>query len=73
MIRYYKLSFLQVRAELFDTLSENSNIDHPLCDECTDSLLELMDQELKITETECNEYNEYLKKSVQKLIHYFYI
>ncbi|XP_026478382.1 beclin-1-like protein [Ctenocephalides felis] len=54
--------FLKVRAELFDTLSENSNIDHPLCDECTDSLLELMDQELKITETECNEYNEYLKK-----------
>ncbi|KAL1391542.1 hypothetical protein pipiens_012308 [Culex pipiens pipiens] len=53
---------LRVKAELFDTLSNNSEIDHPLCDECTDTLLELMDKQLKMAEDEWNDYNNYLKK-----------
>ncbi|XP_310418.6 beclin-1-like protein [Anopheles gambiae] len=53
---------LRVKAELFDALSNNSEIDHPLCDECTDTLLELMDKQLKIAEDEWNDYNNYLKK-----------
>lgn len=53
---------LKVKAELFDYLSSNSEIDHPLCDECTDSLLELMDRQLKMAEAEWNDYNNYLKK-----------
>uniref|UniRef100_T1E8Z0 Putative beclin-like protein n=1 Tax=Anopheles aquasalis TaxID=42839 RepID=T1E8Z0_ANOAQ len=53
---------LRIKAELFDTLSNNSEIDHPLCDECTDTLLELMDKQLKVAEEEWNDYNNYLKK-----------
>uniref|UniRef100_A0A0K8TRH3 Putative beclin-like protein n=1 Tax=Tabanus bromius TaxID=304241 RepID=A0A0K8TRH3_TABBR len=55
----------KAKAELFDNLSSNSEIDHPLCDECTDSLLELMDQQLKMAEDELNDYNNYLKKLEQ--------
>lgn len=53
---------LRVRAELYDFLSSNSEIDHPLCDECTDSLLELLDRQLKTAEEEWTDYNNYLKK-----------
>lgn len=53
---------LKVRATLFDILSSSSCADHPLCDECTDSLLLLMDQQLRMTEGEWSDYNEYLKK-----------
>ncbi|XP_043272723.1 beclin-1-like protein isoform X2 [Venturia canescens] len=53
---------LRVRATLFDILSSSSSADHPLCDECTDSLLMLMDQQLRMTEGEWSDYNEYLKK-----------
>lgn len=51
-----------MKAELFDTLTSNSDVDHPLCDECTDSLLELIEQQLKMAESEWNDYNNYLKK-----------
>ncbi|KAF5281826.1 hypothetical protein FQA39_LY05040 [Lamprigera yunnana] len=50
------------KASLFDTLSENSHIDHPLCDECADALLELLEQQLKLTQNDYNDYSEYLKK-----------
>ncbi|XP_029661304.1 beclin-1-like protein isoform X1 [Formica exsecta] len=53
---------LKVRATLFDILSSSSAADHPLCDECTDSLLLLMDQQLRMTEGEWSDYNQYLKK-----------
>uniref|UniRef100_U5EZ51 Putative beclin-like protein n=1 Tax=Corethrella appendiculata TaxID=1370023 RepID=U5EZ51_9DIPT len=52
----------RVKAELFDALSNNSEIDYPLCDECADALLELMDKQLKMAEDEWNDYNNYLKK-----------
>lgn len=47
---------------MFDILSSSTSADHPLCDECTDSLLMLMDQQLRLTESEWSDYNEYLKK-----------
>ncbi|XP_034176906.1 beclin-1-like Atg6 isoform X2 [Osmia lignaria lignaria] len=53
---------LKVRATLFDILSSSSSADHPLCDECTDNLLWSMDQQLRMTEGEWSDYNEYLKK-----------
>ncbi|XP_043473752.1 beclin-1-like protein [Leptopilina heterotoma] len=53
---------LKIRATLFDILSSSSSSDHPLCDECTDTLLMLMDQQLRLTESEWADYNEYLKK-----------
>lgn len=51
-----------MKATLFEVLSSSSSADHPLCDECTDSLLMLMDQQLKLIESEWSDYNEYLKK-----------
>lgn len=53
---------LYKKAKLFDNLSSNSVIDHPLCDECADSLYELMDAQLKSAEDEWNDYNNYLQK-----------
>lgn len=60
------LSFdFQMRAQIFDALSNNSEIDHPLCEECTDSLLEMLDKQLKDAEAEWNDYNHYLKRLEQ--------
>lgn len=59
---YVLIDIFQVRATLFDILSSSSSADHPLCDECTDSLLLLMDQQLRMTEGEWSDYNQYLKK-----------
>lgn len=35
---------LAMTAVLFDAISNNSDVDHPLCEECTDTLLDTMDQ-----------------------------
>ena len=32
---------MRVTSQLFDLLSDNSSVDHPLCGECTDSLLQV--------------------------------
>ena len=55
-------SKLQKTAELFDIISNNGDIDHPLCEECTDTLLETMDQQLKLAEDEAQEYQAFLQK-----------
>uniref|UniRef100_A0A1I8NIJ5 Beclin-1-like protein n=2 Tax=Musca domestica TaxID=7370 RepID=A0A1I8NIJ5_MUSDO len=56
----------KLKAELFDCLSSNSEIDHPLCEECADSMLEIMDRELKIAEDEWSDYKNYLKQLEQQ-------
>ena len=33
---------LAVTSQLFDMLSDNSSVDHPLCEECTDTLLQVL-------------------------------
>lgn len=53
---------LRMKAELFDALTSNSEINHPVCSDCGDFLLEMMDQQLKTTENEWNERNAYLTK-----------
>lgn len=53
---------LRARAALFDALSANSAIDHPLCDECCDTLLDLMDRQLIVADAEWHEYNSYLQQ-----------
>ena len=55
---------MRLTADLFDILSNNSQVDHPLCEECTDALLDLMDQQLKHTEDEWNDYSEFLKRLI---------
>lgn len=57
---------LKARADLFDALSSNSEIDHPLCDECSDTLLELMDQQIRLAEGELHDYNKYLQQLNQQ-------
>ena len=37
---------VRVTSQLFDLLSDNSSVDHPLCGECTDSLLQVWDEML---------------------------
>jgi hypothetical protein len=56
--------FLQVTASLFDALSNNSEVDHPLCEECTDSILELMDHQLRLTEDEQKDYSIFLERYI---------
>jgi beclin 1 len=53
---------LKKTAGLFDLLSSNSDVDHPLCEECCDCLLDSMDQQLKLTDEELNDYSNFLKK-----------
>ena len=50
---------MNVNANLFDMISNNSDVDHPLCEECTDTMLETMDQQLKLAEEEAQAYQVY--------------
>ena len=51
---------LKVRASLFDMLSDNSSVDHPLCEECTDTMLQSLEQQLDQAEQDSQQYQEYL-------------
>ena len=50
------LAITQVTSELFDMLSDNSEVDHPLCEECTDTLLQSMEQQLELAEQVTTNY-----------------
>nr|CAG4646172.1 EOG090X048D [Macrothrix elegans] len=54
--------YLNKSAQLFDLVSSTSDIDHPLCEECADALLHLLEQQLVQVEQECKEYKHYLTK-----------
>uniref|UniRef100_A0A674E171 Beclin-1 n=1 Tax=Salmo trutta TaxID=8032 RepID=A0A674E171_SALTR len=43
---------LKVTSDLFDIMSGQTDVDHPLCEECTDTLLDHLDTQLNITENE---------------------
>ena len=49
-------------AKLFDLVSGAGELDHPLCEDCADSLLDQMDRELKATEELCRDYSNALSK-----------
>ncbi|XP_046377127.1 beclin-1-like [Haliotis rufescens] len=53
---------LKVTSYLFDIMSGQSEVDHPLCEECTDNLLDQLDHQLKVTEDECKDYRDFLEK-----------
>jgi len=53
---------LKVTSQLFDMLSDNSTVDHPLCEECTDTLLQSLEQQLELAEQDSQQYQEYLNK-----------
>lgn len=51
----------QTRAVLFDHLSGSSDIDHPLCDECTDYLIDFLEQQLEATQKDYDDYYNFYK------------
>ena len=52
---------LRVTSRLFDVLSDQSNVNHPLCEECADFIIDQMDSQLKVLEDECKVYREFLE------------
>ncbi|XP_078385875.1 beclin-1 isoform X3 [Cetorhinus maximus] len=52
---------LKVTSDLFDIMSGQTDVDHPLCEECTDTLLDQLDQQLNVTENECQNYKNCLE------------
>lgn len=62
----------KLKADLFDSLSSNSEIDHPLCEECAESILDIMDKELSIANDELQQYKNYLEKIQQQQQHQQY-
>uniref|UniRef100_A0A8C4TGY8 Beclin-1 n=1 Tax=Erpetoichthys calabaricus TaxID=27687 RepID=A0A8C4TGY8_ERPCA len=52
---------LKVTSDLFDIMSGQTDVDHPLCEECTDTLLDHLDTQLNITENECQNYRNCLE------------
>ena len=53
---------LEKQRKLFNLLSERSEIDHPLCTECTDSMIALMNKQMTELERERKAYISYLHK-----------
>lgn len=43
---------LEMTARLFDVLTDQSEVEHPLCEECTDTLIDHMEKELSMAESE---------------------
>jgi beclin len=43
-------------SSLFDIMSSNTSIDHPLCEECADQLVNQLDSQCKIIEKEHDDY-----------------
>jgi beclin 1 len=48
-------------ANLFDTLSVQKDVDHPLCEECTDNLLKQLDTKLTFVELDSQNYRHCLE------------
>ncbi|CAI9180785.1 unnamed protein product [Rangifer tarandus platyrhynchus] len=44
---------LKVTGDLFDIMLGQTDVDHPLCEECTDTLLDQLDTQLNVIENEC--------------------
>lgn len=52
---------------LFDMMSSNTNIDHPLCEECADQLVNQLDTQCKQVEKEYMEYQTLIARLNQQL------
>jgi len=53
---------MKMSAFLFDFINKRMEVNHPLCEECTDAILDALDQQLKVTQDECRDYSEYLER-----------
>ncbi|XP_020030327.1 beclin-2 [Castor canadensis] len=54
-------SVQKTTADLFDILSGQKDVDHPLCEECTDNLLKQLDTELTFVELDSQNYRRCLE------------
>lgn len=52
----------RLQIQLFDILSDQSDIDHPLCEECADFVIDQMDSQLAVLEKEYKECADYLSE-----------
>jgi hypothetical protein len=57
---------INATSALFDMMSSNTNIDHPLCEECADQLLNQLDAQCKIIEKEHFDYTNLINKLNQQ-------
>lgn len=57
---------LQVKSRLFDILTDQSEVNHPLCEECSDYIIDQMDSNLRHLEDECKDYREYVESLEKK-------
>ncbi|KAG0170172.1 autophagy protein 6 [Apophysomyces sp. BC1034] len=53
---------LKVANRLFDVMSSKSSVDHPMCQECTDMLLESLERQLEDVSRERDCYIDFLRK-----------
>ncbi|UYV60595.1 BECN1 [Cordylochernes scorpioides] len=54
-------------ANLFDLLTDTSTVDHPLCEECTDFVLDQMDAQLRAADDDRHQYKKFLEKYTETL------
>uniref|UniRef100_A0A2K6UVF5 Beclin-1 n=1 Tax=Saimiri boliviensis boliviensis TaxID=39432 RepID=A0A2K6UVF5_SAIBB len=52
---------LKVTGDLFDIMSGQTDVDHPLCEACTDTILDQLNTQLNVTENECQNYKRCLE------------
>ena len=57
---------INATSALFDMMSSNTNIDHPLCEECADQLLNQLDAQCKMIEKEHFDYTNLINKLNQQ-------
>ncbi|ELK31224.1 Beclin-1-like protein 1 [Myotis davidii] len=55
------LNIQKVNRGIFDTLSGKEDLDHLLCKDCTDHLLEQLDTQLPVSESNSQSYRCYLE------------
>lgn len=53
---------INATSALFDMMSSNTNIDHPLCEECADQLVNQLDAQCKIVEKEHYDYTALISR-----------
>ncbi|CAO3638316.1 unnamed protein product [Cunninghamella blakesleeana] len=59
---------LKVANRLFDVMSSKSNVDHPMCQECTDLMLEYLERQLEDVGRERDSYLDFLNKMRHTLL-----
>lgn len=52
----------RVTTALFNILSDQSDVDHPICEECCDNLLDQMDDNLRTSDDDHRDYREFQEK-----------